>query len=203
MIAIKQSFEIIDNLDGAEVLRKIERCGRICYKSEGKISETSAEKFVKMLISRGHESVLEHVSVTVKLITSRAIANEIVRHRLASYSQESTRYCNYKDKGIEFVVPHFLTPGTGAYREWELSCIRAEDDYNTMAVKYPPEIARDVLPLCTKTEIIITADLREWRHILRLRTSPSAHPSMRELMIPLLADFKQIIPIIFDDIKGV
>lgn len=201
MKAIKQSFEFIDNLDGAEVLRKIERCGRICYKSEGKISGTSSEKFVKMLISRGHESVLEHVSVTVKLITSRAIANEIVRHRLASYSQESTRYCNYKDKDIEFVVPHFLTSGTGAYREWELSCIRAEDDYNTMVVKYPPEIARDVLPLCTKTEIIITADLREWRHILRLRTSSSAHPSMQELMLPLLADFKQIIPIVFDDIE--
>lgn len=184
--------------DPMDLLQDIERIGRVCYKSEHRITSSSAAPFVRNIIARGHESVLEHISITVRFITDRAIANELVRHRIAAYSQESTRYCNYKDK-IEFIYPKNVSDG-----QLQLimqACAYAEATYQALLANgATPEIARDVLPLCTKTELIATYNLREWRHILRLRTDKAAHPKMRELMQTLLQFFQGLVPIIFDDI---
>lgn len=184
--------------DPMDLLQDIERIGRVCYKSEHRITDSSAISFVRNIIARGHESVLEHISITVRFITDRAIANELVRHRIAAYSQESTRYCNYKDK-IEFIYPKNVSD-----KQLQLimeACACAATTYQTLiADGATPEVARDVLPLCTKTELIATYNLREWRHILRLRTDKAAHPKMRELMQTLLQFFQGLVPIIFDDI---
>ena len=184
--------------DPMDLLQDIERIGRVCYKSEHRITSSSAASFVRNIIARGHESVLEHISITVRFVTDRAIANELVRHRIAAYSQESTRYCNYKDK-IEFIYPKNVSDG-----QLQLimqACAYAEATYQALIANgATPEIARDVLPLCTKTELIATYNLREWRHILRLRTDKAAHPKMRELMQTLLQFFQGLVPIIFDDI---
>ena len=184
--------------DPMDLLRDIERIGRVCYKSEHRITSSSAAPFVCSIIERGHESVLEHISITVRFVTDRAIANELVRHRIAAYSQESTRYCNYKDK-IEFIYPKNVSD-----KQLQLimeACACAATTYQTLiADGATPEVARDVLPLCTKTELIATYNLREWRHILRLRTDKAAHPKMRELMQTLLQFFQGLVPIIFDDI---
>lgn len=184
--------------DPMDLLQDIERIGRVCYKSEHRITSSSAAPFVRNIITRGHESVLEHISITVRFITDRAIANELVRHRIAAYSQESTRYCNYKDK-IEFIYPKNVSD-----KQLQLimeTCACAATAYQALiADGATPEVARDVLPLCTKTELIATYNLREWRHILRLRTDKAAHPKMRELMQTLLQFFQGLVPIIFDDI---
>ena len=184
--------------DPMDLLQDIERIGRVCYKSEHRITSSSAAPFVRNIIERGHESVLEHISITVRFVTDRAIANELVRHRIAAYSQESTRYCNYKDK-IEFIYPKNVSD-----KQLQLimeACACAATTYQALiADGATPEVARDVLPLCTKTELIATYNLREWRHILRLRTAKAAHPKMRELMQTLLQFFQGLVPIIFDDI---
>ena len=184
--------------DPMDLLQDIERIGRVCYKSEHRITNSSAAPFVRSIIERGHESVLEHISITVRFVTDRAIANELVRHRIAAYSQESTRYCNYKDK-IEFIYPKNVSD-----KQLQLimeACACAATTYQALiADGATPEVARDVLPLCTKTELIATYNLREWRHILRLRTDKAAHPKMRELMQTLLQFFQGLVPIIFDDI---
>ena len=184
--------------DPMDLLQDIERIGRVCYKSEHRITSSSAAPFVRSIIERGHESVLEHISITVRFVTDRAIANELVRHRIAAYSQESTRYCNYKDK-IEFIYPKNVSD-----KQLQLimeACACAATTYQELiADGATPEVARDVLPLCTKTELIATYNLREWRHILRLRTDKAAHPKMRELMQTLLQFFQGLVPIIFDDI---
>ena len=184
--------------DPMDLLQDIERIGRVCYKSEHRITSSSAAPFVRNIIARGHESVLEHISITVRFVTDRAIANELVRHRIAAYSQESTRYCNYKDK-IEFIYPKNISDKT--LQLIKETCEYAAATYQTLIANgATPEIARDVLPLCTKTELIATYNLREWRHILRLRTDKAAHPKMRELMQTLLQFFQGLVPIIFDDI---
>ena len=184
--------------DPMDLLQDIERIGRVCYKSEHRITSSSAAPFVRNIIARGHESVLEHISITVRFVTDRAIANELVRHRIAAYSQESTRYCNYKDK-IEFIYPKNVSD-----KQLQLimeACACAATTYQALiADGATPEVARDILPLCTKTELIATYNLREWRHILRLRTDKAAHPKMRELMQTLLQFFQGLVPIIFDDI---
>lgn len=184
--------------DPMDLLQDIERIGRVCYKSEHRITSSSAAPFVRSIIERGHESVLEHISITVRFVTDRAIANELVRHRIAAYSQESTRYCNYKDK-IEFIYPKNVSD-----KQLQLimeACACAATMYQALiADGATPEVARDVLPLCTKTELIATYNLREWRHVLRLRTDKAAHPKMRELMQTLLQFFQGLVPIIFDDI---
>ena len=184
--------------DPMDLLQDIERIGRVCYKSEHRITSSSAAPFVRSIIERGHESVLEHISITVRFVTDRAIANELVRHRIAAYSQESTRYCNYKNK-IEFIYPKNVSD-----KQLQLimeACACAATTYQALiADGATPEVARDVLPLCTKTELIATYNLREWRHILRLRTDKAAHPKMRELMQTLLQFFQGLVPIIFDDI---
>lgn len=190
-------------INGDIILNHIEKCGRICYKSEEKITTDSAKSFVKMLIERGHEAMIEHYSFTVKFIVDRGVSHELVRHRVASFAQESTRYCNYsKDKfggEITFVQPIFYE-GCESYNEWHYAMQVAENMYFALLENSTPQEARTVLPNSLKTEIVITANLREWRHILKLRTSKEAHPQMREVMIPLLYQLKTLIPVVFDDI---
>jgi len=166
----------------AELL--IERAGRTCYKSEGMISEGSAAKFIEMIVKRGHFSVLEHASATILFVCDRGVSHELVRHRLASYSQESTRYCNYsKEKhGSEIAV--IQPPDLGGFAfAWKKHLQSVEKMYLAMLSKgIPPQIARSILPNALKTEIVTTANLREWLHILRLRTHKTAHPQIREIM---------------------
>lgn len=206
MKIINASYEIMDEIDGNEILKKIEHCGRVCYKSEDKITDMSAETFVKNIIRRGHESVLEHVSFSVRFIVDRGVSHEIVRHRLASYSQESTRYCNYSKDGfgneITVIAPCFLKSPTKQWDTWFMACRQAEQSYFKMLdCGCSPQEARSVLPNSLKTEVVMTANLREWRHFFRLRTSKAAHPQMREVTVPLLDEMKALIPVIFDDIE--
>lgn len=182
-----------------DVLTQLEFYGRVSWKSEDKATDNSAPRFVKMLIDKGHESVIEHVSLTVKFVVDRGVSHELVRHRLASFTQESTRYCNYKTKGVVFIQP----PGLDfeSLKLWCHSVAIAEATYLNMLDRgVSPQIARSVLPNSLKTEVIMTANLREWRHVFRLRTAKAAHPQMREVMIPLLRQFQLAIPVIFDDI---
>ena len=208
MRIIKAGYEILDTLNGDEILRKIERIARVCYKSEDKITEGSAEKMVKALIKRGHEAMLEHYSFSVKFICDRGVSHEIVRHRLASFAQESTRYCNYGHEGeITVIEPLFFDNYSSEYMEWKHSCMTAERRYNTLLVLgNPPEQARAVLPNSLKTEVVMTANLREWRHFFRLRacgTTGKPHPQMLEIAVPLLKEVKSGIPIVFDDLEPI
>ena len=202
---IKPSFEILTPINGIEILKLIEIAGRTCYKSNDLITEDSAKNFVEKIAKRGHESVIEHYNLTVRFICNRGFTHELVRHRIASFSQESTRYCNYtKDKfGNEITVikPYEIKEDSKEYEIWKTAMENAEKSYMEMVENgSKPENARGVLPIDIKTEIVITTNLREWKHILKLRTSPAAHPSMRELMIPLLHELQKQIPIIFDNI---
>jgi thymidylate synthase (FAD) len=218
MKIINENYKIETPLNGEEILKHIERCGRTCYKSEDLITEDSAKKMVKMLINRGHESVLEHFSFSVRFINDRGVSHEEVRHRIASFSQESTRYCNYWndkfDNGITYINIENgikLDPKMKCYEEklnslimneWFDACVDAENHYLKMLeLGATPQIARSVLNNSTKTEIVITANLREWRTILKQRTAKVAHPQMRAVMIPLLDELKKIIPVVFDDIE--
>ena len=227
MKIIKPSYEILDPIDGKAILKKLELIGRVSHKSEDRITNTSAEPFVKKLIALGDESVLEHVSITVRFICDRGVSHELVRHRLMAVCQESTRYANYsQDKfGNEITViqPCFLHDMTNATEHdfdgnfginitgnaslddkdlsWWTSCRYAEQGYFDMiGAGAKPEEARAVLPNSLKTEVIMTANLREIRHILKLRCSKRAHPQIRELMLPLLSELHSKIPVVFDDL---
>jgi len=205
MKVIKPHIIIEDFVNGKEILRKIEKIGRVCYKSENNICEESAEKFIKNIINRGHESVIEHVSISVRIICDRGVTHEIVRHRLASYSQESTRYCNYSsDKfgnELTFINPCFWEVSSETYKIWIDSMSQIEKEYIQLIENgAKPQEARSILPNSIKTEIVMTMNLREWRHFLKLRTSIAAHPQMREVAIMIFDEFKKNIPVIFDDI---
>jgi thymidylate synthase (FAD) len=201
MKILKPFFVIEDEIDGERILKNLERYGRTCYKSEDRITPESAREFVARILKGGHESVIEHEKVTVRIICDRGVAHEIVRHRIASYSQESTRYCNYKSRGIQVIEPFFFVGDNKKYQIWLSTMHACEDAYNALIkAGATPQEARSVLPNSLKTEIIITYNLREWRHFFRLRCSKQAHPQMREVIIPLLQEFKRRIPVIFDDI---
>ena len=205
MRVIRPGYEILDEIDGDEILRKIETIGRVCYKSEDKITGQSSERFVENIIKSGHESVIEHEKISVRIICDRGVSHEIVRHRIASYSQESTRYCNYyKDKfGKELTVikPIFWDESSEEYKLWYKTMQNIEDSYNKMIeMGAKPQEARSILPNSLKTEIVVSMNLREWRHFFKLRTSIKAHPQMREVACGLLDEFKKRIPVIFDDI---
>jgi len=212
MKIIDAHYEILTDIspDAKQELAMIEFIGRKCYKSEDRITMdgSSSRKFVKMLIDKGHEAMLEHSQLSVLFVCDRGFSHELVRHRIASYAQESTRYCDYSknkfDNQITVVKPYFLN---GAYmiseKEWKASCEKAEEAYFAMLKDgCSPQQARAVLPTSLKTEITITTNYREWRNILKLRTAENAHPQMRELMIPLLHQLQHRIPIVFDDIKA-
>lgn len=222
MNIMNASYEILTPISnsGIDELKHIERIGRVCYKSEGNITEDgeSAKKFVKMLINRGHEAMIEHSSLSVKFTVDRGVSHELVRHRIASFAQESTRYVNYSldkfnneinvidiKKGIQldskmknmdgFVIEMII-------EEWLIAMEDAEKHYMKMIeLGATPQIARSVLPNSTKTEITITANYREWRNFFKLRVPKTAHPNMREITIPLLRELKEKLPIIFDDIE--
>lgn len=210
MKIIEPSYEILTEISegGIKELQHIEKIGRVCYKSEDKITEDgeSAKKFVKMLIGRGHEAMIEHSSLSVKFTVDRGVSHELVRHRIASFAQESTRYCNYSkdkfDNGITFIKPFFFREDTQNYKEWVHAMGMAEKLYLQMLKDgATPQEARSVLPNSTKTEITITANYREWRNFFKLRTAKAAHPQMVQVTRPLLKELKTRLPIIFDDIE--
>lgn len=245
MILVEPKIEIMqimcESFGARKSLDLIEDAGRTCYKSERKEGDSSSE-FVRGILKKGHESVIEHSAMTVRVICDRGVTHEIVRHRLAAYSQESTRYCNYaKNDQIEVIEPYFFDPyepvvpiylpipictselfrrnGDGikfefdegertkvsmnSFDVWFVSCLYAEWAYMTLINVFhkTPQEARSVLPNSLKTEIVITANFREWRHIFKLRTSKKAHPQMREIMVPLLREVQSLIPVIFEDIQ--
>lgn len=221
MKIIKQSYKILSKIEGKEMLKSIELAGRTCYKSEDKITEESAEKFIKMLVELGHESVLEHEKISILFVCDRGVSHEIVRHRIASFSQESTRYCNYsQDKfksQITFIQPLWISDEqiemvqimneknymqvAETTKVWYASISESEHAYNLLLkLGWQPQQARSILPNSLKTEIVVTANIREWRTIFKQRTSKAAHPQMRELMCPLLDELKVAIPVVFNDI---
>lgn len=205
MKIITPSIEILDQINGNEILKKIERAGRVCYKSEDKITAESSKIFIQNIINSGHESVIEHEKISVRIICDRGVSHEIVRHRIASYSQESTRYCNYsKDKfgnELTFIRPCFWNEDSEIYELWFREMQIIENTYNRMiALGAKPQEARTILPNSLKTEIIVTMNLREWRHFFKLRTSERAHPQMREIALMILREFQKQIEIVFDDI---
>ena len=205
MKIIEPSFEILTEINGEKILKDIELFGRTAYKSEDKITDNSAENFVKMLVTRGHESVIEHIIVTARIVCNRAISHELVRHRIASYTQMSTRYCNfYKDKfnkEIVFIKPLFFEEESFEYKIWKTSCRFSEVSYFQLILSgAKAEEARDVLNNALATEIVVTMNLRSWRNFFKQRTSLQAHPQMREIARPMLKEFQEKIPIIFDDI---
>lgn len=223
MNKVKAGYEILTPISegGIQELQHIERIGRVCYKSEDNITEDgeSAKKFVAMLIRNGHEAMIEHSFLSVKFTVDRGVSHELVRHRIASFAQESTRYCNYaRDKfGAECA---FIDLEEGVrldnkmkkmsakeielvLQEWQSAMEDAERHYMNLLEKgATPQIARSVLPSSTKTEITVSANYREWRNFFKLRVPVNAHPQMREVTVPLLAELKEKLPIIFDDIEG-
>lgn len=205
MNIVPSSFEFMEPIDGQAILRRIEKAGRVCYKSEDRIASGSAEKFVSDMIQRGHESVIEHEKITVSIICDRGVSHEIVRHRIASYSQESTRYCNYAKekfgKELTFIDPCFWDKEDPKYQLWKNQMEQIESSYNQL-IQFgaSPQEARSILPSSLKTEIVVTMNMREWRHFFKLRTSSGAHPQIREIANKMLVEFQKRIPIIFDDI---
>ncbi len=206
MKIIDPSFEILGNINPLEILKSIELYGRVCYKSEALVTDTSAEPSIRRILQSGHESVIEHEKITVKIICDRGVTHEIVRHRIASYSQESTRYCNYsKNKfgsELTFIRPTFWAEDSEEYKIWEQQMQSIENSYMSLIqLGVAPEQARSILPNSLKTEIVVTMNLREWRHFFKLRTSKRAHPQMREISIPLLKRMSAMLPPVFDDIQ--
>ena len=196
MQIIQPSAELLGEIDGIAMLRHIERCGRVCYKSEWRITEDSYAAFVGKIIANGHEAVLEHASATVRVVCDRGVSHEIVRHRLASYCQESTRYVGYDD--IEVICPQGLSEEQ--FAAWEAAMLACEAAYKSMReLGCAPQIARSVLPNALKTELTMTANLREWRHFFRLRLGAGAHPQMREVAAMILRELQGKIPIVFEE----
>ena len=206
MKIIEPSVELVDDFDAAAIMKKIERAGRVCYKSEANIKDDSAEKFVRGIIKRGHESVIEHASVSFKIICDRGVTHELVRHRIASYSQESTRYCDYtagKFGGeLTFIKPCFWTQDDENFLLWKETMAQLEKNYFALRKNSArPEEARSILPNSLKTEIFVTMNLRELRHFLKLRTAKAAHPQMREIALKIFKILVEKLPAVFDDLK--
>lgn len=216
MKIINASFEIENKEVFDGMLERIEKVGRTCYKSEDKITEESAPKFVQMIINRGHEAMLEHGGmISVRFVVDRGVSHELVRHRIASFAQESTRYCGYqKDKfgneltciSIEPMINERIkTLGceriTDILSEHAQAMIDAENHYMKMIeLGCTPQEAKSVLPNSLKTEIVVSANPREWRAFFRLRAADAVHPQMREVTRPLIEEFKALVPVLFDDI---
>lgn len=214
MELIEQSYKIISIPENP--LEMIENVARTCYKSEEKIKRGSAEKIVRILVEMGHHAMIEFGDITIHFTTNRGVTHELVRHRLCSFAQESTRYVNYNKKGIEFIRPVWLPDVKLGEYKYKYSChenepiaekflislIESETSYNELIKDgWRPEQAREVLPNALKTEINVKGNLREWRHIFSLRCSKAAHLQIRALMIPVLKEVSELIPIIFDDLR--
>lgn len=230
MQVIRQSWQFTREPNGEDILRQIEEAGRTCYKSEDKMTPESARAFVKKALDMGHHSVIEHANIGVRIVTDRGVTHEIVRHRIASYSQESTRYCNYA-KGqfggeITVILPvwfydvvgeqspvdanislsykqsaEYLAGREAQYLKWFHSMECSEGYYlSLLEAGQTAQEARSVLPNSLKTEIVMTCNVREWRHFFNLRAGKAAHPQMRELALDMLTGFKKAVPVIFDDL---
>lgn len=212
MRVIDQSASVLemDKSQAVAAMIHLERCGRICYQSEDFMKDDSYEKFLRMLIEHGHESVLEHVSVTVKIVCSRGTSHQLVRHRLAAYSQESTRYCNYSQgrfgSSVTFIMPPGLRPAHGQgslepYYTWLDAMKASEQTYlKLIDLGLKPEVARGVLPQDLKTEMVVTMNLRSWRHVLKVRLANAAQRDVRELMKMIHSQLVELFPPIFSDI---
>ncbi len=209
MKIIKPSYVIEQELNENEMLKTIECAGRTCYKSENLVNEESAKKFVTNILKLGHESVIEHEKITVRIICDRGVTHEIVRHRIASYSQESTRYCNYCNdrfgNELTFIEPCFFSSNSEEDRKnkqiWLDTMSMIEKNYNMLIENgAKPEEARAILPNSLKTEIVVTMNLRAWRHFFKLRTDKTAHPQIREISNMILDEFKEKLPTIFGDL---
>ena len=206
MIIQKPRVLVSQQALGENILLRLERYARVCYKSEDKMAAQGNPDFLKSKLTLGHESIIEHEKATVMFIIDRGISHEIVRHRIAAYSQESTRYCRYsQDKfGNEIAViePYFFLEDDVAYRHWEEACLGAEKSYMALLkAGRSAQEARSVLPNSLKTEIVVTYNMREWRHFFRLRCDAAAHPQMRQVAIPLLLYFQKQLPSLYSDIE--
>ena len=218
MLLVKPEIQV-ENYDGIKIMKNIEKACRTCYRSEGLITEDSYKKLLKNCINRGHESILEHEKVTIRMVCDIGVYKDLTRHRFGSFSIESTRYCNYnKDKfgnEIKFIEPVFYTDSwklanyEGAAMTIEelkssvwYNCMEEiEDSYNYMGeLECTPDEMRMLLPHSTAAEVTMTANIREWRHILELRCNKAAHPAIRQLLIPLLLKFKEDMPELFSAI---
>ena len=207
MKIINPSFEILTPIDRESVYKQIELAARTCYKSEDKITASSASTMVKALMNRKHLAMIEHVHISVKFICDRGVSHEIVRHRLASYAQESTRYCDYSagkhGNEITVIKPLFFKEGTPEYSAWFSACMKSEQMYlDLICMGCSPQEARSVLPNSLKTEIVVTMNLREWIHFFNLRaigTTGTPHPQMVETALPVLEAFAKALPEIFAD----
>lgn len=207
MKIVEPSIEVLTPINHDEIIMAIERAARTCYKSESKITPESGVKMVKSLISSGHMAMLEHYSLSVKFVCDRGVSHEIVRHRVASYAQESTRYCNYAKEqfGNEITVirPFFFSEGSKEYLEWFMACESCQNAYNALIeCGRSPQEARSVLPNSLKTEIVVTMNLREWIHFFNLRvlgTTGKPHPQMKQVAALALKVFGTKLPEIFGD----
>ncbi len=205
MKLVDSGFEIMTPIDGDYIIKFIEKCGRTCYKSEDKITADSAKKLLTNIIASGHHSVIEHFSVTVKFTCDLGFYKDITRHRVASFSIESTRYCNYSKgkfgKELSIIKPVHIGENTPEYEIWKSCMQNIEDHYLKMAeLGATPDQLRMMLPHSIKADVVMTANLREWRHVLGLRTSKRVHPSIHTVMRKLLKEFQNRIPVIFDDV---
>lgn len=212
MIRVNPSIEILSDSSYETILKKIERIGRVCYKSEDKIKADSAESFIRGIIKRGHESVIEHESISVKVVCDRGVTHEIVRHRIASYSQESTRYCNYTSDKFSNQIScidiatgfHYDMNDEADRKKWEIwnKAMEAAEKFYFELIEAgaKPEEARSVLPNSLKTEIVMTMNLREWRHFIRLRGSRAAHPQIVEITAQIRDEFVKRYPVFFEDL---
>lgn len=202
---IIEPYVEVEVIDFLNLSKKLERIGRVAYKSEESISPNSYEKFLQRIIRSGHESVIEHHSITTKFVVDRGISHELVRHRLSSFTQESTRYCNYSlgkfGGSITLIKPFFFEEGSLGYEKWLNACKSLETAYlGLLDAGHTAQEARSVLPNSLKTEIVITTNPRDWRHFFKLRADKAAHPQMQQVAIPLLKHFQSKAPILFGDV---
>lgn len=203
MRVIEPYFEVETPIEKEYIYKLIEKAGRTAYKSENLITDESAEGFIKKIVSLEHESVLEHFYITVRVICDRGVSHELVRHRIASYTQESTRYCNYSKgkfgKELTFIKPFFWSIDSNRYQIWLKTMEYIENSYLELIESgATPQEARAILPNSLKTEIVVTMNVRSWRNFFRLRAVKTAHPQMREIAIPILNHFKKELPYLFD-----
>jgi thymidylate synthase (FAD) len=208
------AYDSFTKQEGIELLKKIEWCARISHRSEDAVTENSYDRFLRsVVLSHGDWSVVEHASVSVDMYVDRGITHEIVRHRLFSFTQESTRFVNYEKKiPASFVCPipeeeqtlTVVPPDCEltVYDEWRGAIHAAELGYRQLIRKgVSPQVARSVFPNALASRIIVTGNLRNWRHFLLMRTTKECHPQMRDVTIPLLEEFKEKIPIFYEDIE--
>lgn len=204
MLLVEPEIQV-ENYDGIRIMKNIERACRTCYRSEGLITEDSYKKLLKNCINRGHESILEHEKITIRMRCDVGVYKDLTRHRFASFSIESTRYCNYGkdkfDRELKVIKPCNIDEDSNLYAFWKNTMERIEMNYLHMTDNgATPDQMRMILPHSTAAEVTMTANIREWRHILELRCSKAAHPAIRQLLIPLLLKFKEDMPELFDAI---